>query len=452
MNENVLLMDKDISVMEFNFDEGLYKILNYKYLPFQLKGRIKEAELSQNPTKYETTQYIIASQKNYDAVISYLASRVLSLSRENAKKVYNLFGLQQLQTESAKAKIAILCRAVSLQDNYWVKLKSDKTVWNDINLRNNSLSETVAMVSLHGTSLTIQGQVHTPELNGQGAYAKAWTKENGDLYLLKKGKRLSDDIDNESRLEVMISNILDKCNVPHVQYTPAFSQGQFVCKCKCMTTENLSILPGLDFISYCNVNSLNPDEEMLKIDSENIYKMWIVDYLISNSDRHGMNWGFFYNADTMDIVGCHPLYDHNNAFDKGIMENKNYPYLFNQKMSMQQAAHTAMKYVDFYFIDKIKESDFLSKEQYNSFMDRAKELGIKIKAMSRTESMDKVFKYTNYNKLNIVCAELKKNNIEYKVNQSKDYAILYTGQTGADLIHKIAQINKDINKNINNIR
>lgn len=380
MSEAINLMNKNTVVMRFNFDEGVYEIKSEKYMPFQLKGKInKMPEIKNNMTKYEMTQYLIKSQKNYDAILSFLSSRVLSLSRENAKKIYNLFGYEQLQDEKSKAKIAIACRAVSLQDNYWVKLESDNTKWEDINLRTNSLSKTVAMVSLHGSSLTLQGNARTPELNGQGAYAKAWIRENNELYLLKKGKNNSSDIENESRIEVEVSNILDKCNVHHVKYESSFSQDTYVCKCKCMTTDNLSILPGLDFISYCNVNNINPEKEMLKIDSDNIYKMWIVDYLISNGDRHGMNWGFYYNADTMEILSCHPLYDHNNAFDKDIIKNPDIPYLFNQKMSMKEAAQYAIKHVDFHFTEKINKKDFLTTEQYDSFMKRAKELNIQYK-------------------------------------------------------------------------
>ena len=31
--------------------------------------------------------------------------------------------------------------------------------------------------------------------------------------------------------------------------------------------------------------------------------MWIVDYLISNPDRHLENWGFYYDPTTTDILG-----------------------------------------------------------------------------------------------------------------------------------------------------
>lgn len=394
MSENFLLMNKNTIVMKINFNEGIYDVLDEKLIPFQLKGKIRPVkQIESNMTKYDLSQIFIAAQKNYSAITGFLSSRVLPLTRENAKKIYNLFGFSQAQDEISKCKIAILCRAVSLQDNYWVKLENDKTEWKDVDLRTNHLNEIVAQVSLHGSSLTLQGKETTPELNGQGAYAKAWKRENGKLYLHKVGSNGKDD---ESRIEVMVSHILDNCNVNHLKYEAAESNGRYTCKCECMTTDNLSILTGMDFISYCNVNGLNPDKEIMKIDSESIYKMWIVDYLTSNSDRHGMNWGFYYNADTMEILGCHPLFDHNNAFDKELMKNKNADYVYDKRMTMRQAAMLAMGKVDFHFFKPFTKKDFLTNEQYNSFMEKARELKIEI-----INDKDQFLNKDNYNQYDI---------------------------------------------------
>ena len=316
--------------------------------------------------------------------MSYAASRVLPLTRQNAKKIYQLFGYEQLQDNYSKAKIAFICKAVSLQDNYWFKTENEHITWNDVNLRTNHLSEIVAQVSLHGTSLSLTGKATTPELTGLGAYAKAWKREKDGLYLYKLGTN-SDY--NESQIEVTVSNLLDKCNVNHVKYYDASSEGKYACKCKCMSTEELSILPGMDFISYCNVNNLNANKEIMKIDADSIYKMWIVDYITSNRDRHGMNWGFYYNSDSMEIIGAHPLFDHNNAFDESLMDNPDNDYLYDKSMTMRQAAHIAMEKTDFHFTNKISEADFMTAKQYESFMKRSDELGIKTRIIESNKNI-----------------------------------------------------------------
>lgn len=144
-----------------------------------------------------------------------------------------------------------------------------------------------------------------------------------------------------------------------------------------MTTDKLSMLPALDFYTYCNVNGLDYQQEIMTIDADLIYKMWIVDYLISNRDRHGMNWGFLYRSDTMEIIGCHLLFDHNNSFDKDIMTAPDTLYLFDSNMTMRQAAVLAMSRTDLHFTSPITREDFITDRHCRSFLARAKELGIK---------------------------------------------------------------------------
>lgn len=395
--EDIVLMSKNTPVFEFNRSTGYYKVLNKTLLPYELKGRVFDLDLEKDvKTASDLMKFTSAADSVYDSVLHYLACRTLPLSRENAKKLYSLFGFDQLQTERYRAMIAISCRSVSLQDTYWVKNASDTATWEEVNLRNNSLSETVANVSLHGTSLSLQGNERTPELNGQGSYAKAWKRENGELWLYKLGTR---ENNNEAQIEVMVSKLLDNMNVEHVEYLPAVSQGKTASKCKCMTTDNISILPGMEFISYCNANNMDPDREIFKIDSDNIYKMWIVDYLISNGDRHSMNWGFFYNADTMEIKGAHPLFDHNNAFDESIMKTPDALSLFKKDKTMKELAMYAMERTDFYFYRNFTPQDFLNREQYDSFMSKAKELNIPVKEREYETGLERLAKETQLEEL-----------------------------------------------------
>lgn len=140
----------------------------------------------------------------------------------------------------------MVCRALSLQDNYWLRSEGDPAGWKDVNLRTKSLSEAAAQVSLHGTSFTLTNKkeeaMRTPELTGQGAYAKAWVREPDGLYLYKRGANGV----AESKIEVMVSNLLDNCNVDHLKYEAGQSNGEYICKCRCMTDDTFSMLSGMD--------------------------------------------------------------------------------------------------------------------------------------------------------------------------------------------------------------
>lgn len=370
------IMMKDTEVMRVDFDVLQYEVLSEKYLPYPIRGKLQKIPAPNTiRTTYDMTQSILAARKNEEAVVSWLAGRVLLLSRANAKWIYNLFRFEQVSTAEQHVKIALVCRAVSVLDPYWLKFDDDGEIsWDSVDVRKNPLNEVVAQVALHGKSLTLQGSPVTPELTTNGAYAKAWRRhEDSSLWLYKLGNGGN----TESRIEVMCSNLLDKMNVEHVHYEAGQDEDKYVCMCPCMTTESKAVLTGMEFISYCNVNGIDPDTRMFEIDGEGIYKMWIVDFLISNRDRHGQNWGFFYDTETMEILGCHPLFDHNNAFDIDFMRNMDAPYQFGE-MTIRQAAVKAMEKVDFHFTAPITREDFITDRQYQSFRKRAKCLGLKM--------------------------------------------------------------------------
>lgn len=400
MNKYMLIMCENNPVLSINFDESVYDVLREDLLPFTLKGKIRRVpDFSEIKSKYDDTQRLIIVDHNKNAIISWLANRALSLSRRNAKWLYNLLKIEQLNTEYQKAHVSIVCRSVSVLDNYWIKLDGDTATWESINVRHNPLNETIAQVALHGKSVTLQGSLTTPELTTNGAYAKAWRRhDDGHLWLYKLGANGN----TESRIEVMCSGLLDKMNVRHCHYEAGEDDGEYVCMCPSMTNDNISILPGMDFYTYCNVNNLDYDRKMMEIDADSIYKMWIVDYLLCNRDRHGQNWGFYYKPHSMEIVSCHPLFDHNNAFDKEWMQDRDAAYQFGD-MTIREAAHKAIQNVNFHFIEEITREDFITERQYTEFMYRAKELGIK----TLCTYDDLIIKYMNKYNVNLPIADVK---------------------------------------------
>ena len=376
MSKDLLLMCEDNIVMRINVDESKYEVINEKLLPFAIKGRIrKPMDYRDVKTKYEDTQRQLVIKRNSEAVETFFDFRVLPLNRENAKWIFNAFNFPQDNTKSTRLKIILACRGVSLSDSYWLKIDGESLQWKDKNLRHNSLNDIVGQIALHGTKVTLQGKIETPELTTHGAYAKAWKRENGELWLYKRGYNGT----TESKIEVMVSKLLDNCNVNHVEYLPAEDRGIFMCKCKCMSDDKMSIVSGGEFISYCNAMGKDWYKELLTIDADSVYKMMIVDYLISNPDRHGMNWGLYYKTDTTEIVGCHPLYDHNNAFDLDVMRDDDFKSIFISNATMRECAVNAMKNVDFHFYREFTRDDFLTERQFKSFTNRARYLGIQVK-------------------------------------------------------------------------
>lgn len=372
----LVLMCANERVLSVNVDTGDLTVYNEKLLPHSLQNRFKFHAKTEPPYTEQDLKYILHySRKNYDAIINWLANRTLLLSRCNAKKLYQAYRLEQLTDEYSRAKLSIVCRALSVLDNYWVKLSTDATTWDEINIRHNSLNKAVAQIALHGTSLSLQGSPVSPEFTTNGAYAKAWHRdEDGSLWLYKLN-----DMQSTAKIEVMVSNLLDCMNVKHCHYEAREDMDKYVCACPLMTSDEISIADGLTFIGYCNRLCLNPDEELVKLDADGFYKMLIIDYLIANPDRHGQNWGIYYNPTTTEIISLHPLFDHNNAFDIDVMEDEGYASHFLNK-SLKENAMMAMKKVDLYFTKPITREMFLTSKQYEVFMKRADQLGIQTKS------------------------------------------------------------------------
>ena len=364
----ITLMCGDFEVLRFDFKSHLFEVLNSNLLPFELKGVVRtlppNADLNTNLQILDT---------NRQAITNWLSHRVLSLSRTNAKKLYNALGVDQVSDVGTYMKIAALCNGVSILDNYWLRLHTGPQNWKDINIRHNSLNNTVAQIALHGYSISVEGSLTTPELTTDGVYPKAWRRVGRDLYLYKADRTIC----GKSLTEVMVSNILDKTNAQHCMYEAVTDEGKQMCRCKVLTDDKHSIVPAYDYLVYCKHNNVDFLKAIMDLDKESIHKMCIVDYLISNSDRHSRNWGFLYKPNTMELIGCHPLFDHNNAFDESFMKNRDSVYRFN-KRSMRETAKAAMEEVDFHFISEIIRDDFLTDEQYDEFMWRANDIGVTV--------------------------------------------------------------------------
>lgn len=372
---------QDEIVLEFNVDSGFYKVYNNDLLPFALRDGILDT------TKNEVSYRQI--QQNYSLLMDFFANRTLSVKRENAKAILNSLHIAQTNDYTTKLKIIFLCKGLSITDDYWVTNNKEEK-WADVNLRKNKLSEVLSYVALSGKTLTITGDIRIPELTAQGAYAKAWVRYNNNLFLLKassKGGR-------EAEVEVNVSKSVDHTNVPHVEYRLMDYKNMTVSACHSLTNNSRSIVPAYEVEAWCNRNNKNFIEFCKEIDKENFMKMQIVDYLLSNSDRHSGNWGFFVDNQTGKLLGIHDLFDHNNSFDEHELNDINGgdSLIFTGK-TKKEIAKYAMRNCHF-VIEPIKKIDeyFINDMQKKSFLEKANELGLDIYKNKKHMHNKKIYK------------------------------------------------------------
>jgi hypothetical protein len=262
--------------------------------------------------------------------VEWAINRTLSIGRSYAKAILNALRLSQ----NNRFAVCKACRGLSLSDSYWIKQEGDNKSWAEVNLFANPLALFLTELSLSGNNINFddgedaywlskpEGQlkIHTPELTTLGANAKGWVRAQDGLFLHKVG-----------RYEIAADQILTALAIPHLTYAISTDEeikpylsaerqqwltgvGEVVVKSRIFTSEAKAMVTFEEFRIFCENFGLNPFTEASAIDREAYLAMQVVDYIISNDDRHEQNWGFFMDNDTGRMVGYVPLFDHDHAF------------------------------------------------------------------------------------------------------------------------------------------
>lgn len=299
----MFLMLKNTKVLYFNLPDFTVEVLREDLLPYFLRANIRRSA-SMKDIMY-----------NVQTVKSYLSSRMLSLSRDHAKKIYAAFQIPQVDSIDNRVNICIKCKGVSIQDSYWVQEENEPDKWEAINIRQNKLKDIIDL-SLGGFSPTITTSVICPELTTKGLFRKGWVRMGDILYLLKSDKT-SDCVN--TKMEVLASEILEcfEDKIDCVTYVSDIKnmmdgEGQ-VSICKNFVGENYSFVEAWEVMDYCRRLDINYREYCMSQWGAEFAGIPVLDYIIVNTDRHTQNYGFMMNNDTGKIERLAPLFDFNCA-------------------------------------------------------------------------------------------------------------------------------------------
>ena len=154
----------------------------------------------------------------------------------------------------------------------------------------------------------MQFSTTSPELTTDGMLPKCWHKDIKGIYLKKGGKTLGINSGNEPISEYLASQLLDILEYPHVKYNLENYRGKLVSSCELITNKEISMIPIFymletpnyeSLIRYCKKNNIIDD----------LYRMFIFDFIICNSDRHLRNIGLLFNSNTYEVIGLAPIFD-----------------------------------------------------------------------------------------------------------------------------------------------
>ena len=290
----------DIDVATINIDTGEVNIIKSSMLP-------KDLKFSFNPIK------------NVLMFNKWCASRTLSLSRENVKRICNALCISQDSSDVYKSSIALLYRCLSLDDAYWVADIGNILKWEDVSLHSNKSRNVLTPVSLCGKVSTIFKRKldNSCDLSVNGTFAKSWIREGNSLYLCKADASKSS---NETISEIHASKLLKSIGANAVEYTLDYIDGTRVSKCKCFTSNSISFIPYKVFRQSYR-GAINWIRKVFKEDYAN---MCVTNYIIGNEDLHDGNWGILLDNNSFNYIGLAPLFDFNYAMSEdSYIESKN---------------------------------------------------------------------------------------------------------------------------------
>ncbi|MCM1541683.1 MAG: hypothetical protein NC121_10525 [Blautia sp.] len=326
------LMLKDTKVLYFDFEDFVVEVINDDLLPFCLRSDIRASNAMKDILH------------NVQAVKSYLSSRILSLSRDNAKQIYAAFQIPQIDSIDNRVNICTKCKGVSIQDSYWVREDSEETCWNHVNIRQNKLYD-IVNISLSGFNPTITTSRICPELTTKGLFRKGWIHLGNELYMLK-----SDRTNNyvNTKMEILASDMLTcfenriDC-VAYVGDIKETTEGtEFVSICKNFVDEEYSFVEAWEVMEYLKRCGMDFRTCCLRQWGNQFACIPVLDYIIINTDRHTQNYGFFMNNDTGKIEKMAPLFDYNCALVADYFQrdaNDTLSQMFNTSETLRDLAH-----------------------------------------------------------------------------------------------------------------
>ena len=300
---NFVLYKKNIPILQYTEDDAHYitfvKVFNVLHLPPHLFTDGKPS--SEN--EYGLTQKLE----------DFFNNRIIPYTRKSFKEM-----LSELEIHSAE-ELAKKSFYLSLSDQYWVCPLSEmgKIWWDDINFFTNEYDSAIGLrLMTSSKALNKNSSSRSPDNTTGGELPKRWVRKNGINYLEKAGTGTEQQ---EPLNEVLATEICRRLGIAHTTYTLEIREENYYCLCPDIADESTEMIPldsvyqdiplkgGVKYefsklVERCNLLGIpNAETDLLKI--------FLLDFIIANEDRHSFNISFLRNSDTLEWIGVAPVYD-----------------------------------------------------------------------------------------------------------------------------------------------
>lgn len=367
------LYHKNLSVITFELDENgyvteIYKVENESHIPVQF---LEDGKINDKDGYYAL----------FDKIVRWLISRGVPSSRKNIKTVLVKLNLSNTD-ELAKVSFYL-----SLSDQYWAAPTEQNLDWEKINFFTNKFSDDIGALLIDRKPRGNSINIHSPNNTSQGNLKKKWVIQNGKRILVKGG---SGTEQLEPFNEVLASEIYRRLGINHIDYELSIWNRKHYSKCQNFINKDTELVTIYElcadkataFDDYISLDDIKTRCELYKIpfDLVELGKMFVVDFIIANVDRHTNNFGFIRNANTLEWLGFAPIFDsgtsmfmnfqsfelEKNGQNSSLIESK--PFVSNQLEQLKLfPLKEISKQID---LDKLKGigqfyKDLLNKNQRN---------------------------------------------------------------------------------------
>ena len=221
------------------------------------------------------------------------------------KKIMSMCGC-----ESTEGFIKVT-HSASINDTFWIKSETESVTWKDVSLYHNEFNETISKLAFEGVGLYgIELSSTVPELSTEGSFRKCWRREDGEIYLYKRGQDGAFNAGLEPYCEVMASELAGKLCRDSVQYDIVRLYGEQATRCKLFTSETEGYVPVTKYSVEKNARELLQFFSRIGAE-EDFRRMVVLDGLTFNVDRHAGNYGVLIDNDTLQPIRMAPIFDFN---------------------------------------------------------------------------------------------------------------------------------------------
>ena len=356
-NKKVLLAEMD----ENNMFRKIYEYYNINYAPLHIYNA------------YNKKEDVLV------ALNSWFKNRGIPAWRQNIEKL-----LEKLNVTSP---IELLNKAygLSLSDQYFIKEEGQNLKWEDINFFMNDFEYKDYLdvsINFNSRESSTKISLHSPNNTTDGMVKKGWIIDKDNNRVLVKGAYSISGL--EPINEWLASRICKRLDLDYCNYTLDIIQEQLVSKCNNFLTKDEEIITASDIMNLDSNDNVSDYEKYVNILESNgiidvkkkLSDMYIVDYLMLNTDRHMKNYGIIRNVKNLKWERITPIFDTGTSLQSDVtlpyldFDNEKYKFFHSHNMTVNELAnYISLEKYDLTKLDGLKDEYKEVLEKYSDIIE-----------------------------------------------------------------------------------